>query len=440
MSNWPDKFVYVCSIGQAAVVNALPLVHAGLARVAEIVVFCGARSEDTENTTDLSQAVNPMREFVAIMRKWCPSSPIKVLYGDPDNMAVWYRHTLDIARATTPERPIVLNLTGGRKQMSLGALSGWLNAPANARHLIFVAGKPLGVDFVDIATMEQSPAAANQELTLDQYLNLYGMREIAPADRREKTQLHHDRKAIVEQFAAQVMPKIGVVQAILDKAARARQSADGRNFTQGLVDPWEAGVGTQKQRQFAADSMRIFAGHAGLSEANNDNGQPVLHASTQDGVDMLRGGWFETLVFNRLEQHFQDRNGVALLPNVRVAYTTTTALNPGAEIGEFDIAVMIQSQLHIVETKAAHISGSERGGMAKALAQIDKWKRSLLGQFGRIIVVQPRQTLEELETRGSTFLDRADHAGADLALGPDATDRTIALLEHLSQQHFSQQH
>jgi hypothetical protein len=429
MTDWPRNFVYVCSVGQGAVVNALPLVHAGLDRVAKVVVFCGASDPHTLDTTELNQAIKPMEQLTQIIHQWRPDLPVERRYGDPDSMADWHQRMEEFARQATPDRPVVFNLTGGRKQMSLGAFAAMLGAPANAGRLIFVSGRPLHVDFVDVATLESSPAPAHEELTLPQYLSFYGIREIEPEAREWVVQSHRERAAVVGQFAKAIMPQAKVLQAIIDKAAKVRVPSGDNSFTPGLIDPWTTGRGKGGERAAAAAAMRLLAGHAGLTKAKNDSGQPIVHAETIDGVKLLRGGWMETLLYNRLSRYFKGRNDVSLVPNVKVS------LGEGAdEIGEFDIAVMIRSQLHIVEAKVAHFAEQDRGGSAKALAQIDKWKGMMLGQFGRVIVVQPRQTVEELELARSSFLARARKSGADLALGPRAIETTIELLDKLSRQ------
>nr|WP_294555165.1 hypothetical protein [uncultured Rhodopila sp.] len=430
MTNWPQKFVYVCSAGQAAIVNAVPLVHAGLDRVAEVVVFCGASRSDPD-TTQRNQAVEPTRQFIETLQHWCPGLQVTPIFGDPDNIAFWQGKTAAIAEKATADIPIVLNLTGGRKQMALGALAGSLSAATASRYLIFVGGTPLRTNFVDLESMEQYPAPANQELTLPQYLGLYGVRQVKAQATAAQQRAHEIHAEPIEEFASIVMADAAAIQAIIQKAVEPCLPDHGRSFVPGPVNPWVHGTGAYRHRFQAAIALRILGGYFGFTSMLDSNGREVVHAGSIEGAKLLAGGWIEALLYNRLQQRFNNREDITILPNVSVAFVDTGSHDSGEDLGEFDIAVMIRSQLHIIETKVAHFQSHEKGAAAKALAQIDKWKRMLLGQFGRFILVQPRQTLGQLQHKRSSFLERATHSGADLMMGPQALDETIGLVERL---------
>ena len=69
-ADWPERFIYVCNAGRAALVNALPLIHAGLDRVARVVVFCGADGPDTLNAAARAEAVDPALRLEGCLTEW----------------------------------------------------------------------------------------------------------------------------------------------------------------------------------------------------------------------------------------------------------------------------------------------------------------------------------------------------------------------------------
>jgi len=59
MEQWPERFVYVCNASRASLVNILPMVHAGIDRIEELVIFCGARSLHSKDANEIAEAIDP---------------------------------------------------------------------------------------------------------------------------------------------------------------------------------------------------------------------------------------------------------------------------------------------------------------------------------------------------------------------------------------------
>jgi hypothetical protein len=72
MIDWPEKFIYVCSAGEAAIVNTLPLAHAGPDRVVEAFVLCGVKDREKATSTERTHALEPTDRLVAMIKSWCP--------------------------------------------------------------------------------------------------------------------------------------------------------------------------------------------------------------------------------------------------------------------------------------------------------------------------------------------------------------------------------
>ncbi len=429
MTDWPEQFVYVCAAGEAAIVNALPLVHAGPTRVVAAFVLCGARDPSNPSATERTQAIEPAKRLENLIREWCGrQTPVRTLMGDPNSVSDWSERMAEAMAFRDGTFPTVLNLTGGRKQMTLGALLGSLKVPRQPATYVFVGGGPPSTVFINLDGT-QSSASRRSEISLQQYLHVYGMAQRAPQESERKRHRHAAIADAVTRFAQIVLPDAASVQAVIDRAVSPCLGTDGRTFVPGPVNPWLVHKGSGHARRVAADAMMCLVGCLGLRSGDGATaGRPFLHADSKEGAELLRGGWIEVLLHNRLQAAFHDRPDVQIVPNVRIEFN-----EGGQEIGEIDIAVMIKSQIHIIEAKLAHFGDARVGGAAKALAQVNMWKRSLLGQFGQIIVVQPRQVLHGQPVKGS-FIGRAMAAGADLALGPNAVEETIAIVERLSRQ------
>lgn len=428
---WPDRFVYVCSATQAAVVNVLPLVHAGVGRVQEMVVLLGSANPQSRDPTTLREAIAPEERLRAFARRHGIAMREQKLAGDPDGLADWKDHVAAVAARLPAGCHLVFNITGGRKQMSMGALIGWLEADAASRHLCAVSGNPLKVEFhsIDGATRTIAPRAG--ELDLEGYLQSYGYRELAAAERAQVEALFRRAARPIAAFAEVLLAQGQWLVPLLRRAVQERLPDDGRRFLPGPVDPWLVDGGNQRNRETLADALHALDGVAGLRADTNRAGQRILQATHREGARLLNGGWLEAELFNRLERRLAGRPHVSVAANVRLAFDLAEAADAKAELGELDVAVMVGSQLHVLEAKTGHFGGKGQMAGERAFGQVEQLKRSLLGQFGRLLLVQSRETDETLAAGDGAFPDRARGAGIDLLLGPDAVAKAEARVERL---------
>src|SRR6185437_1307003 len=101
MRQWPEKFIYVCNATQSAIVNALPIVHAGLERIDRIVIFCGVERGHAPDARETREALEPAERLANIVAEWAKPLGRKIPVewerrGDADRVDVWAKHMKDV--------------------------------------------------------------------------------------------------------------------------------------------------------------------------------------------------------------------------------------------------------------------------------------------------------------------------------------------------------
>lgn len=134
----------------------------------------------------------------------------------------------------------------------------------------------------------------------------------------------------------------------------------------------------------------------------------------------LGGQWLDGLVYNRLQAaltRFSNSKNFEIVCGLAFSMRN-------ADIGEFDVAIVISGQLHVIECKTGRISGE--GEPAVRILRQAADVRALLGQHGQYFIVNPRITRDVLTNDKSEFLDRCTRQGARLFHGPSAIDNAVA--------------
>lgn len=420
MTAWPDKFVYVCSATQAAIVNALPIVHAGIERVSKIVIFCGAEDHITKDARLIREVIEPARLLQSAISDFSEgiTVPTECIYENAFSLAAWTKHMRAVVKSASSEGlQVVYNLTGGTKIMSIGGLTGGRNMPT----LVYVSGAPLRTEFLVNDQQIEAPRAG--ELSLRQYLSLYGVKEDL-ADRKQRNEqailFRHHRSQILT--FADLMSRAAVFSRLLRNATdRLFQ----KNYVSGEpTDIFVRGdIGDVPNGLFEA--LLKLNGIPGFSF--NETPEMSLNVTNERAARFLRGGWLEAALFLSIETECAGRNDVEVANNVAIRFASAPEQTGVRDIGELDVAVMVRSQLHIVEAKTGGFSAkASRENAEQSIAQIDVLKRHLLGQFGRCIAVNPTEQLDTLAGRSGDFVKRAENSGIELALGPTAIADTVA--------------
>lgn len=427
-TEWPDRFIYVCSATQAAIVNTLPIKYAGIGRIVRFYVLCGASSIDTKDPGERREAADPTARlygFVKDAALHLVAAPrFEPLFGDPDDFSVWQNHMRGIV---TDEKndglPIVFAVTGGRKTMTIGALQGAAHGDRDRLRFVNVRGRPLRVEFIegilnqDGSGIRQTNAVQHDRLSLDDYLEVYGVREVDPAGRRAQEQRYRDWQSQIEAFALLCLDDPLRTTPTLNWLVSSLFNERGE-FLGGAIDLAAAPPDQQTQLRAMFDEL---AGMEGIEKS----GENRLSITTEQAGWLLLGGWLEAYIFNRIEALVAGSNDVEIRANLRL----TQHQHDSAEI---DLALYIRDQLHIVEAKtanfgnrAAHASGGQ------SLSQVDTVKRHLLAQHGHAWVVNPRETKHRLDRGPGDFIPRAQSTGIELLVGRDAVNELVGHVRKL---------
>ncbi len=438
MQDWPERFIYVCSAGQAAIVNVLPLFLAGPHRVASVIILLGSGGNTNTNSRE---AHDPAARLERRIESWSGGTiPVFIRQGRAEDIPTWQAALDDILDDNDHGLPIVLNLKSGTKEMSIGALLGLLGAPAGQRRFVTVSGSPSRVSFIDVeAGMAHQPATGSDSLPLNAYLGIYGFREVvstppSPARQRKgeaaprpAEQRARKHRSAIAAMAEGFLPQLPALWHQVNKGLMTVLPPNGPFRSGPILPPLpeDAGPDAAARRAAAHDLLAHLVEVPGVTMRDGE-----VWAETRRAAEFIQGGWLEAYLFNRLEAALKPFPRVSVAAGVHIAFVEGEAQDDRSEIGEFDAAVMIGSQLHLVEAKLSNLTrGSEN--REKGLDQATRW-RPLLGDHGDFILMAPRQTEEDLRHAGA-ILDSARAAGIYPALGPQAVDDTVARLVALAE-------
>lgn len=431
LTEWPEKFIYVCNATRASIINVLPMVHGGLDRIEEIFIFCGAPSDNTGDGTLQSEAVDPAHRLRRIGVEWSkgrlPYEKIKVLFGDPNDIATWRAHMSTAgAHAERQGLPILFNIKGGTKEMAIG---GVLGTSGRGLQVITVRGTPFCVEAV--LSDRQAPFPNDRNLTLDEYLDAYDLTEHNPRERQTLEQLYTENEDRIDELASIILKKLDHTRQIasaLDVITRPlfRSSAKGRpTFLPGPIDPRTASI-SKAAADSLARALSKMDGLLGCAAVHDTSGRLLkLQITREDSVKFLKGGWLEAYLYNRLRSQLSSRSDVGIVANLGIGHRRADG-RCGPRVAEIDVGVLVKSQLHIVEAKTASFTakGAKDGG-ERSLAQIDSVKKQLIGQVGKVLIVNPRDDLQSVGRLGGDIDLRARRGGEELFLGTDAVERLV---------------
>lgn len=425
---WPEQFVYVCAATQGAIVNTLPIRYAGIERIARVYVLCGASSNQTQDPGERREAADPAARLHGFIQNAAASMSARPdfepLFGNPDDFSVWQeymRSILDDAR--NAGLPVVLALTGGRKPMTIGLLQGAIDIDRERVRLVNVRGRPLRVEFVegllngDGRIIRQANAIQHDHLLLDEYLDIYGVRENDPSQRHALEQRYREDKTIIEAFAHSCLEAPSDAIMTLNFISSSLFGVRGE-FIGGQIDVAEA---RREHRQALHTMLGQLVGMKGI-EKIGDNQYQVTDEYT---ARLLHGAWLEAYMFNRIAALVSGRNDVEIRANLRL----TQHANDFAEI---DLALYIRDQFHIVEAKTSNFgkrAASTSGG--QSIAQVDSLKRLLQAQHGRTWIVNPRESKRRLANGPGDFIPRAQTTAIELLLGRGAVNDLVGHVRKL---------
>lgn len=421
MADWPERFIYVCNATQASIVNMLPLVHSGFPRVRHIEIFCGAPSLSSRDVRYEREAIAPAKRLEQLATKWGRNAgnvpSVNLRFGDPERVDVWARHMSAVCEdAAKRNLPVVYNLTGGRKAMAIGGLLG--HDPEGAR-FIMVRGAPTCCEL--LSGLDQLKLRRNGELTLEQYLTLYGLSETAPKASKEKAAFFEQHRKEIEKLSEKIMSNEGVYSALNEATAHLEERGRYKSGEISLVPGGHRSAWENRGRLHAFEAVAALDGVAGFRMARKARGGEATVGAQV--VQLLRGGWLEAAALFAIKRALHGRNDADIRSNVSLHFSGDRG-NQTADMGELDVAIMIGSQLYAIEAKTGAFGAkAARSTNQQSFEKVESLKRILQGQFGGYFIVNPRISPEKLP---SVFAEKAAAAGIELFLGDRALDDLAA--------------
>ena len=381
-AQWPERFVYVCTAGGGANVNVAPMLHAGAGRVAGLVVLVPVTDQHDPTPGDVSHAILPAERLEAYARRvlGLPAERIRRREGHPDLLGDWtgaLREAAKLARALDAE--IVFNLSGGRKPATLGAMLGQAGAGEVPVSLITVGASSFVVRLLRVAgdgTLDERPLPTAARASLDDYLASYGYREINRDARLAWTGWMQSQEAAIMAIRKATWPQRQTAfRAVYRELAKADRT------------PVPIEIGLAEDAHSALAPIVSALDGATLTDFR-------LVISSDEARRFLAGQWLEALILHDVEAVFSDRNDVQIFSNVEIADGVEAGRNTAVAQTEFDLVIMGDDRLDLVQAKA----GTDIRGLHDAITKLGAYRTRLSGPGGAAWLVTPlvtRKTLEE---------------------------------------------
>lgn len=410
MAGWPSRIVFLLKATQAAVTNFAPMFHAGLDRIAGLVILRGVKISDTPSPAERREALDPASR----LRAWAlrelrlPPEHVIMCGGDPDRATPWSEGALRAARlAEQVNAEVMLNLTGGRAATTFGALLAWPRE-AQPPHVYHVSGEPLQAWMIekDGSGLHETPLPAAAHLDLATRLYINGVEEPRDSGR--------------EGIEAAFLKERHLAMSVFDDTMTSSGFGAIRTINARLAR-WQAGAPAQMPLTDGEHSaFGRFLRCAPLPDCILE--PHALRLGSEASLRYFKGGWLEAYVYNLVMDELGNDPANCVGCNLRLAYQQSNA-----DLGEIDVFLMKRDQLHIIEVKA--YTGTGKGVLDGAISKLSSIKRQLIGQQGQGWLVVPLLNDHSLEK--GDYIRRAKEAGISLLNGRNAMNRLRQDLKRL---------
>ena len=433
--DWPERFVYVCSAGGAAIVNRAPMMQAGEKRVAAVVVLRAISDPDSPTSADKTHAIQPterLRDY-AIRALGLDESRFRVVHGHPDNFGDW-KNVLNEAydQASELNCDIVFNVSGGRTPCKIAPLLGFEEPPAPPTLKILSVGfAPFRMDMVEFdeeSGIVQGSLPIEKPTSIKDYLGSYGLLEI---DREGRPKLQ-DRMISISEFAERFL---SVYSSLGQGPGRKAMKSAMGNLQYAAAEAvrdhrrqFPKIVSIEKKHMKFLDRHGLLSGLAGL-DRGEDN---FLVVSDKFSAEVLAGKWLEAVVFSRLDKELGDRNDLEYGCGIRLALDAKDNKRKSQndpkyrnEITDLDCVVLADERFDIIEAKAVTGLTNFREGIVR----LSEYSSMLSGQAGRAWLVAPFIDSTEAKTRDMN--SHASQMGVELLVGPNAVGMLISRIREI---------
>jgi len=420
----PDRFVYVCIATKFGDVNVVPLLHLGVERAAEIVILCGSASMELSKGPAFTDAIAPAHRLRQFFANKLPGIPVIIDNQNPERFEAWKPVAERLAKRSDP---IVLNVAGGRRTVSLAVSSYLRGAGADFREVLTTQNP---VETLVVCAEEGSvhthklPRTAG--LSIEDHFLLAGYRrkpkrtdllmaEFAKQNAGKANRIGNSllvRRGPGWDWRPAARKALGATMAAYSKVEGVCSDRiweiDNRNDRSRLKQPIGLGRAPEGGAELfdAEGECQVFNGAAfrGLCEA--------LYAG---------GRWLEDFIHGLLQEALRDKlvEGAVLM----FAGETIAAAESDQALHEADIAIWKSDQLHLVEVKCY----TSKKGLIKSIGDLERFKAKLATGPSNAWIVAPFVAENEV----SDARERGTAGGITVLAGPNAVSRLIQQVKQL---------
>lgn len=409
MESWPDRFIYVCGAGSAMSVNLLPLANAGRDRVAGIIIMSAVVDKNNPTPAEKAQAIGPTDRIIryAVDVLGFSIQDMRVRNGHPDKFSDW----LDILNeaadwAAESDAEIVFNVTGGRTASKIGPLLGARKDGLSKLSVLLVGTSPLGITLVRSNGrdgIEEIPMPVVRRWRIEEYLSAYGAREINSEARIER---HWQLSAAGTQPMSMLRTAARNGVGKYRKAFGALYAAippKTRKLNRNNWSPKEFRINRSELDLLVRSGL--FENIDGITWDRDG----AIRVETFFAFEYIAGKWLEAALLHRVESSLARRNDVEIIAGLEFGLEGSGKKT----VSEFDIAVLSENSLTLIEAKAVVSPAGLQGDVAKLANHRDRF----CGPTGRAFIVCPLLSRDDVEA--------AKRDGVEVMFGPSAVDMTV---------------
>lgn len=413
-----SRIVYMCSATKGAIVNFVPIAEIGKDRIAKIVILRGLN--EPPNLRDRVEAIGPAENLKqTLVDRGFDRERISYVDGNPFDLEFWRSRVSELAgNHEADNQAIWLNITSGTRDMALGALFALLGEGKRGHRVMMVKGDPLRVEWpLEQFVVPESKRA--EPLDLATYLSLYGFMEMQGEDRAQRQQSAWNSRVSAAR----------VYQAFVHSGIKGVNSGDVIGSMNGMLHPYDPGRSSfplslpwqnvKGGNSILAAVQAVMLAAGGCVHVVTDDAKITI--KDKAALKFLKGGWLEEIAYIRVREAI----GESAFLNVRLGVPAAggRGANSLQEFNELDCGAMVGGQLHIIECKTGQFSnsGGTEGAGQNAINKLTFFRDSLLGQFGTLVLLNPRRIapgssaavgLEQMRQRGR-FVSVELHTGED---------------------------
>jgi Card1-like, endonuclease domain len=404
--SWPQRFVYVCTATAGNIVNIAPMLNAGPGRVVGLLVLRAVNNLKKPTVIEKSNAILPGERLMRYGSRNIDLGPenMKFCNGKSDSFTDWV-DVFATARnmAVRLDAEIVFNITGGPKPVVIGALLGAGTSGQNTPITTISFGHdavPKKVYFDADGQMIEEVLPVDLHLTLDDYMKSVELVEINRSKRRKTESRMAKEKSLAENM--------------FQITLKGKQKDARRIFAELYSSLWNLKYnGTTLRVPLHTEIRNYFADIFSDMRDTEITPDGISIGSAHD-LGFLQGKWLESKVFNAVRDMFEGSTGIEIACELCFGvHSERGATDQSAEISEFDLVILGEDRLEIIEAKAA----ASTKQIHLAIAKLNNHKTRLGGDAGRAWIVAPLLDYQQLDN--NDMIKNAEANGIRILFGRD---------------------